>query len=204
MGMSDGDQIDEIFVEVGRALHNWSRVEGVIISLLWRCMGTETPAPATVVWGNITSIGPKLDIVAQMLPLLISDPDALALWSKISDAVKSRNRTRNNLAHYEVVRFENGPRLVPKYQSADMGKLGHADTDKSNAIERLLENYETRGYTAKDIQRIADNFSELKIEISWYLDWVVDFKRIPLELDLTPPKLVADFLSKLPPIEPAS
>lgn len=199
--MNEEEQIGSIFSEVGRALHNWSRVEGAITSVLWRCMGTATPAPATIVWSNVISLAPKLNIVSQMLPLLVSDRDALALWSKLSDAVSVRNRSRNNLAHYEIVRFDNGPRLVPKYQSADMGSLAHADTDKSNAFERLIQNFETRGYTVKDIVRIADKFAELKLEISWYVDWVISFKRIPREMDLDPPKITAEFLSKLPPIK---
>lgn len=192
------EEYNEIFIAVGTALHNWSRVEGTLTTVLWRFMQTKNPAPATIVWGNIISLAPKLTIVSQMLPLLISDPTAQALWFKISDAVAKRNRSRNQLAHYEIVRFEDGYRLVSKYQSADMGTLGHADTNKDNVEERFLKAFETRGYRALEITQIAENFAELKAAIVWYTDWVIEFKRVPFELDSEPPQMIRDFLSKLP------
>lgn len=195
--MGSDDQIDEIFRNVGLALHNGSRVEGAVISVLWRCMQTRTPAPATIVWGNVVNLGQKLSIVRQMIPLLIGDAEAQELWETISEAIQKRSRSRNNLAHYEVVQFEDGPRLVPKHQSADMGKLAHADTGPENALQRLLENFEVKGYTAKDILTIADNFSELKAAVQWYYSWVVEFKRVPHDIGLDDvPPLISDFLTK--------
>lgn len=188
-------EIDAILQAVGIALHNWSRVEGVLVELLFRCMETRTAQPATIVWGNVVNLEPKLNIISQMLPLIISDEKAIELWEEIRESVYRRNRKRAGLAHYEIVDYDDGPRLVPKYQSWDSGKLAHADTTPENAFDRLLENYETRGYRSFEIMEIAENFSVLKIEVRWYIDWVVNYKQIhPVMGEDDPPPLIKRFL----------
>ncbi|MEJ1117880.1 hypothetical protein V9K92_05290 [Phyllobacterium sp. CCNWLW109] len=139
----DKDQVTKlILLWVGTALHNWSRVEGSVINVLWRCMGAPSPQPASIVWSNIVNLNTKLRIVEQIVPLKIADAEAIKLWSKISEKIISASKSRNKLAHFEIVHFENGPRLVPKYQSADMGDMARADTTPENVIDRYLLNFE--------------------------------------------------------------
>lgn len=185
---------------IGHALRNWSRAERVLTGILWRCMGNKTLAPEANAWGDITSLPARLSIVEHMLSTVISDADALALWRKISAIVTMRNRVRNNLADYRIVRFGDGPRLVPECQSVHWAKFGRTGTAKDDAPERPEDARGTHGYTAAEIWRISENFGELTQIVAWYRDWVVEFGRIPHELDVDSPQWVAEFLSTLRPV----
>jgi hypothetical protein len=195
----DDDKIDGIMLAVGHALRNWSRMEGVLTSILWRCMGNRTPAPEAPTWGHVINLAPKLKIVEQVLSLVVSDAAAMGLWGKISATVNAKNRLRNDLAHYRVVRFDDEPRLVSNHRSADRGKPGCADANEGHVRAPIMELDEAIAYAAADIWQISDNFDELGRTITWYRDWVVEFNGIPHELDVESPRLIIEFLSTLPP-----
>lgn len=196
--MSELTETEKILMGVGMALHNWSRVEGAITSILFRCMGTKTPTPAAIIWRNIVGLEPKLKIVRQMMPLHVADAHSLALWDKITKAIKNRNATRNKLAHFQIVSTEKGYLLAPSHQTHDMGRMAHADSDAGNIMDRLIEATEREVLRSHDIDVIAENFKEMAKVIDWFEQWVIECKSLPFGFDTDPPKLVSDFIAALP------
>jgi hypothetical protein len=183
-------QVDEILLAVGRALHNWSRVEEAIVDILWRCMETKSVEPAVIVWDSIRSIPPKLKIVSDMIPLLVSDQHANELWADLSNAIVDHNQIKRTLVQYQIVRFADGPRLAPEFRRWENEDDANDDADEPKPTDT------THSYSAAEINDAAKGFIELKENLVWYCEWVLEFKRIPQEYATPPPSIIRAFLER--------
>jgi hypothetical protein len=115
-------QVDEILLAVGRALHNWSRVEEAIVDVLWRCMETRTSEPARIVWDSINITPSRLKMLQEMVSFAARDDQANALWAELADAFLKHEMIRRDLAQYQLVRFGDGPRLARASRRASATK----------------------------------------------------------------------------------
>lgn len=191
-------QVDEILLAVGRALHNWSRVDEAVVDILWHCMETKTSDPARIVWDSINSVPSKLKILQEMVAFSARDEQAIALWADLAHALVLHDTIRRDLAQYHVVRLGDGPRLAR--ESRRGASLDHdTETDHSHPLMEPFD-LSTAGpiYSAADVNRAAKSFLELRENLDWFCAWVLEFKRIPHEYATPPPSIIAAFLSKAP------
>lgn len=189
-------QVDEILLAVGRALHNWSRVEEAIVDVLWRCMETRTSEPARIVWDSINITPSRLKMLQEMVSFAARDDQANALWAELGDAFLKHEMIRRDLAQYQLVRFGDGPRLARASRRASASDID----DETELVHPLPELFSLSHagtiYSAPDVNHAARSFIELRENLNWFGEWVLEFKRIPHEYATPPPSIVAAFLSK--------
>ncbi|TWG53187.1 hypothetical protein [Aminobacter sp. J44] len=198
-------QVEDILTGVARTLHHWRRLERSLLDVLSRCMDARDPGAADIVWENITPFPQKLRAMSDMLKLRIHDDMARDLWTQLSRMVCEHSRLRLQLSQYQIQRVDNAPRLVLKtgdesviqLPSARTAQLEEWDPILSSALEAAHAASLPSGYTAVEIDDIAQVISDLADNISWYSDWVIEYGHIPSDYAPPPPPLINAMLGEL-------
>lgn len=206
MGQIDKNaQVEDILTGVARTLQHWHRLERSLIDVLSRSMDARNPGAAEVVWENITPFPQKLRAVTDMVKLRIHDEMARDLWTQLSRMVCEHSRLRLQLSQYQIQRVDDAPRLVLKPADDSVIQLPAARTAQledwnplsSSGLEVAHPVSLPTGYTAIEIDDVAQVISELADNISWYSDWVIEYGRIPSDYAPPPPPLINAMLADL-------
>jgi hypothetical protein len=180
--IGDADQ-DSIFVEVGRALTRWERVEERLASLaivLADIRDSKASQGTARLWGSIESSAGRRDALRSLAEVYFwPDWDKYkSKFNQLMDYCSRGSKLRDDIAHGKVIQISSpdgskpfGSFLFPSQYNTGCNILfPELDGIDNWSFQILRSKYR---YTSKDINLIGRKFDALLIDITNYMSSII-------------------------------
>lgn len=189
----DESETEYMLASIARALHHWCRLENSLTDFLSRCMDARDPGAAGAVWDNIVLFKQKLKVTSAMFELCVEEEGARQVWHQLSARVYESYSVQLELAEYrrQLALGNSQPQIrLSAYASSGDDSVSPTPRDERKLPAR------TPRYTVSEIEHAAREICELADCITWFSDWVVEYKQIPTSYATPPPRLIHQILSR--------
>lgn len=162
---------ENIFQQIGIALHTWARVEDELCRLFCFCFDPDNASPADQAFWAIVSFEAKLSMVGAVINARFNHkPDIKTDWLKLKDALVARNKARNKIAHGTVVRMQRRKRGVRQHWETFLSPYHFARQykDPPSLAEMTKPGFDPRPkerLKASELKRQAKSFHEMQGQV---------------------------------------
>lgn len=153
--MTEGEEVEEFYAALGRAISQWAHVEYGLKEVYHACLGGVSFWMCSAVFYAVENFRSKLRMVDTAVRMATPGTKLLEDWQKkggLYARLNAKNAIRNNLAHFTVITFSNA-------------KVGHRINLRPNIFDPknlpIKNKGPTGGYFLKDLQAIPGQFSPL-------------------------------------------
>jgi hypothetical protein len=99
------DQAKTFYLAVGQGITHWSRMEGRLVQVVAKLLGTTEPKAGLVMY-SIINLHTWIQIIDELLELDGTYPNSFKLWRGIAKAVRKEIDNRLRLAHHALSQEE--------------------------------------------------------------------------------------------------
>lgn len=102
--MSPEEEVDlRFYAAIGRCITAWAHVEDELAAIYVEAIGAPNSAPAYASFYAIQSPEVKISITHSAVSMRLVKGDVLAHWRSLYNRATKRRKTRNAIAHYQVI-----------------------------------------------------------------------------------------------------
>ena len=157
-----------LFQQIGISLNIWAKVESELCRVFCACFDSDNASPADQAFWAVISFEAKLAMVGAVIAARFNHkPDIRTDWGTIRDALVTRNKLRNKIAHGTVLRMRVYKKGKPKPSETFLSPYHYARQykDPPSLEDMLKPTYDPRPkerLKLADIEQAARAFSEMR------------------------------------------
>ncbi|WP_342150984.1 hypothetical protein [Methylorubrum sp. SB2] len=102
--MSPEEEVDlRFYTAIGRCITAWAHVEDELAAIYMEAIGAPNSAPAFASFYAVQSPEVKISITHSAVSMRLASGDVLSRWKSLYNRATKRRKTRNAIAHYQVM-----------------------------------------------------------------------------------------------------